>query len=73
MQIHLAPIATIDPAAVYAETTVALALDIPLAAMREARRRGELQFVRRGRRVLLSGRDLLAWLTPADRREVPRA
>ncbi len=69
----LTPIAQIDPAALYAEPAVALALDIPLATMRAARRRGELRFVRRGRRVLIHGRDLLHWLTPADGREVSRA
>ncbi len=73
MQTPLTPVALIDPVAVYSETSVALALDITLAALRAARRRGELRYVRRGRRVLIHGRDLLDWLTPSDRRECSRA
>ncbi len=62
----LTPVAQIDPAAIYAESAVAVALDITLAAMRGARRRGELRYVRRGQRVLIRGRDLLDWLTPPE-------
>lgn len=54
----------IDPTAVYDEGAVALALDLPLNTLLRARRSGELRFVRRGRRVFITGRHLLAWLTP---------
>jgi Helix-turn-helix domain len=58
------PPVQIDPAAIYTEGAIALALDITLATLSRARNRGELRYVRRGRRVLIHGRDLLAWLTP---------
>jgi hypothetical protein len=67
------PVALIDPAAIYSEGAVALALDIPLTTLRHARRRGELRYVRRGRRVLLHGRDLLDWLTPVGRGDAAHA
>lgn len=55
----------IEPNAVYEEGAVSLALDIPRASLLRARRAGELLFVRRGRRVFITGRNLLAWLEPA--------
>ena len=54
----------IDPNGVYEEGSVSLALDIPLATLARARRAGELRFVRRGRRVFYTGRNLFAWLDP---------
>lgn len=61
------PALQIDPNGVYEEGAVSLALDIPLASLSKARREGELRFVRRGRRVFITGRNLLAWLDPSER------
>jgi hypothetical protein len=60
------PTLIVDPDAVYEEGTVALALGITLASLLAARRSGELRFVRRGRRIFITGRNLLAWLDPLD-------
>lgn len=54
----------IEPDAYYHAGAVALALDVPLSVLDRARRRGELRYVRRGRRVLIRGDWILAWLTP---------
>jgi hypothetical protein len=54
----------IDPDAVYTVGTIVLALDIPSATIDRARRTGELKYVRRGHRIYVLGRELLAWLTP---------
>jgi len=54
----------IDPAAYYHAGAVALILDVPLATLAQARRRGELRYVRRGRRILIRGEWLIDWLTP---------
>ena len=62
----MSPTLLIDPNGVYEEGAVSLALDIPLASLSKARRTGELRFVRRGRRVFITGRNLLAWLNPSD-------
>jgi hypothetical protein len=56
----------IDPDRIYEEGTVALLLDLPLATLSRARRVGELRFVRRGRRVFITGLNLLAWLNPSN-------
>ena len=60
----MTPALQIDPNAVYEEGAISLALGIPLASLLKARRDGELKFVRRGRRVFIIGRNLLAWLEP---------
>ena len=56
----------IDSNSVCKECAVLLALEIPLAGLRNARRTGELRFVRRVRRVFVLGKYLLAWLDPAN-------
>lgn len=55
----------IDPNGVYELGDIALSLDITTTVLNKARSRGELPFVRRGRRVFITGRNLLAWLEPA--------
>lgn len=60
------PALTIDPNAIYEEGAIALALGITLSALLAARHAGELQFVRRGRRVFITGKNLLAWLEPSS-------
>jgi excisionase family DNA binding protein len=56
------PTLSIEPDTVYSEGAVALALDLPLATLARARRDGRLRFTRQGRRVLIRGAWLLAWL-----------
>jgi hypothetical protein len=59
----------IHPDTVYTEGAVALALDLPTATLRRARREGRLRYTRQGPRVLILGRWLLDWLdTDAGRR-----
>lgn len=53
----------IDPAAVYDDSAVVLALDLPSATLARARREGRLRYTRQGRRVLYLGQWLLDWLT----------
>jgi hypothetical protein len=55
----------IDPDAVYTVGAIVLTLDIPSTTIDRARRTGELKYVRRGHRIYVLGRNLLAWLTPA--------
>jgi hypothetical protein len=52
----------IDPDTIYTEGAVSLALDIPLATLARARRERRLRFTRQGRRVLIRGAWLLAWI-----------
>jgi hypothetical protein len=52
----------IHPDTVYTEGAVALALDLPTATLRRARREGRLRYTRQGQRVLILGRWLLDWL-----------
>lgn len=59
----------IDPDAYYHAGAISLALDVPLSALDRARRRGELRYVRRGRRILIRGEWVLAWLTPGAESE----
>jgi hypothetical protein len=55
---------------IYTEGAISLALDIPLAALARARREKRLRFTRQGRRVLIRGAWVLAWLeADADARE----
>jgi hypothetical protein len=54
----------IDPDAVYTVGTIVLTLNIPSATIDRARRTGELKYVRRGHRIYVLGRNLLAWLAP---------
>jgi hypothetical protein len=66
-----APPILFDPDAYYHAGSIALALDVSQAALDRARRRGELRYVRRGRRVLIRGDWILDWLTPrADTEDV---
>lgn len=60
---------SIDPAAVYTVAAAVLALDLPSASILRAIKLGELPAVRRANRAYITGRDLLAWLTPTDREE----
>jgi len=53
---------SVDPDTVYSEGAVALALDLPTATLRRARRDGRLRYSRQGQRVLILGRWLLDWL-----------
>ncbi len=62
----MAPAPHIDPNAVCEQGAISLALDVPLASLLKARRDGELRFVRRGRRVFITDRNLPAWLEPSD-------
>jgi hypothetical protein len=65
---------SIDPDTVYTEGAVSLALDVPTATLRRARREGRLRYTRQGQRVLILGRWLLDWLTAdCERQEVARA
>jgi hypothetical protein len=68
---------SIDPAAVYDDGAILLALDISSASLARARRAGQLRFSRQGRRILYLGRWLLEWLeadsTPASSEEVAHA
>ena len=59
----------ISPDTVYTEGAVALALDLPTATLRRARREGRLRFTRQGPRVLILGRWLLDWLTADGQRQ----
>ena len=59
----------IDPDAYYHAGAIALTLDIPLSVLDRARRRGELRYVRRGRRIFMRGQWVLAWLTPTAESE----
>jgi excisionase family DNA binding protein len=65
---EVVPAIQINPDAIYTEGTIALTLGVTLATLSKARSRGELQYVRRGRRVFIRGRDLLAWLEPIGSR-----
>jgi hypothetical protein len=56
-----API-VIDPAAIYHDGTLRLALDLPSATLARARREGRLRFTRQGGRVLYRGQWILDWL-----------
>jgi hypothetical protein len=59
------PLLLVDPNGVYEEGSIAIALGITLSSLLTARRVGELKFVRRGRRVFITGRNLLAWMEPS--------
>jgi hypothetical protein len=59
----------IHPDTVYTEGAVALALDLPTATLRRARREGRLRYSRQGQRVLILGRWLLDWLAADGRQE----
>jgi len=54
----------IDPSAIYTTHAIVLALDVPSGTIRRAIRRRELPAVRRGNQTYVTGRDLLAWLSP---------
>lgn len=56
----------IDPEQWYDIGAVVLALDIPSSTLARARRKGQLRYTRKGRRVLFLGRWLLDWLTDAS-------
>jgi hypothetical protein len=58
----------IDPDAIYDDGALALALDLPSATIRRARREGRLRHTRRGRRTLYLGKWVMEWLT-ADHAE----
>lgn len=53
----------IDPGAIYDESAVVLALDIPSATLARARREGRLRYSRKGRRTYFLGKWLIDWLT----------
>ncbi len=53
----------IDPDQWYDTGTVVLALDLSSSTLARARRKGQLRYTRKGRRVLYLGRWLLDWLT----------
>jgi hypothetical protein len=54
--------ATIDPNGIYDDGAIVSALAIPSATLVKARRKGHLQFTRKGRRILYMGKWVLAWL-----------
>jgi len=54
----------IDPDGIYTVPALVLLLDMPSATISRAIRRDELPAVRRGNRNYITGRALLAWLTP---------
>jgi hypothetical protein len=54
--------ASIDPNAVYDDGALVMALGIPSATIVRARRQGELQHTRKGRRSLYLGRWVISWL-----------
>lgn len=56
----------ISPTTIYDDTTIALHLGVPLAALTRARRAGGLRFTSVGRRVLLLGQNIIDWLEAAD-------
>jgi excisionase family DNA binding protein len=58
----MVPSFEIHPDTVYHEGDIALSLDVPLTTLNRARREGKLRFSRQGRRVLIRGSWLLAWL-----------
>jgi len=57
---------TIDPTAIYTTYAVAWLMGVSPASILAAIRRGELPAVRRGHCTYLTGRALLAWLSPTD-------
>jgi len=64
----------IDPAALYDDGALSLALDMPSATIQRARRDGLLRYTRRGRRTLYLGKWVLEWLTGDPKpREVTHA
>lgn len=54
----------VEPDGIYTVPTLVLLLDMAGVTLTRAIRRGELPAVRRGNRAYITGRALLAWLTP---------
>jgi len=59
----------IDPEQIYDNGAVVLALDMPSSTLAKARRKGNLRYTRKGRRVLYLGQWLLDWLSSDARKE----
>jgi hypothetical protein len=57
---------TIEPATVYDDSALRLALGITSATLSNARRNGCLRFTRKGKRTLYLGEWVLAWLRDAN-------
>ena len=60
---------SIDPAGIYDEGSLCLALGVTPNALACARRSGQLRFTRKGRRVLFVGQWVIDWLRAEDREE----
>ena len=61
---------SIDPNAIYDDGTISLALDLPLATLAQARKKGQLRYTRKGKRIFYLGKWVLDWLTAdSDRQE----
>jgi hypothetical protein len=63
----------IDPAAVYDDGAIVLALNIPSSTLARARREGRLRYTRQARRPLYIGQWVLDWLASDSRPEVCNA
>ena len=57
---------TIEPASVYDDAALRLALGITSATLTHARRNGRLRHTRKGKRTLYLGEWVLAWLSDSE-------
>ena len=62
--------ALIEPNAVYDDGTLVLELGVTSATLIRARRRGELRFARKGKRVFYLGTWVIDWLKQGASQEV---
>jgi hypothetical protein len=67
-----AAVPSILPAGIYDDALLSGVLGVSGQTLSDARRKGELRFVRKGKRTLYLGSWVIEWLT-ADRREASRA
>jgi hypothetical protein len=60
------PAFVINPDALYDDSALVLALDVPSSSLARARRSGMLQYRRLGHRILYLGKWLLDWLNSVE-------
>jgi hypothetical protein len=58
----------IEPDALYDDVTLATELAVSERTLRDARRRGDLRFARRGQRILYLGQWVIDWISAGERR-----
>jgi hypothetical protein len=63
MEDAMAKTLNINPDAIYDDGAISLVLDLPSATLAQARKKGQLRYTRKGKRIFYLGKWVLDWLT----------